>query len=163
MRECIAAGRLLNAPLRGRLADKLLICKPRGLGTRWLARTWGARSHRLGALALCRSHWSAWWSFISHFQRACLKRSCALAPVDVFEGVNMTALQENSSLWLPKLEIELVFPAFQHISPLASAAQVHCIYLLSACLTGSDLNHSAGPIKGRQIHEARPTVRGPVV
>lgn len=102
MRECIAAGRLLNAPLRGRLADELPICKPRGLGTKWLARTWRARSHRLGALALCRSHWSAWWSFISHFQRACLKRSCALAPVDVFEVVNMTALQENSSLWLPK-------------------------------------------------------------
>lgn len=35
------------------------------------------------------------------FQRACLKRRWALAPVDVLEGVNMTVLQENSSLWLP--------------------------------------------------------------
>lgn len=31
-----------------------------------------------------------------------LKRSCAPAPVDVFEGISMTASQENSSLWLPK-------------------------------------------------------------
>lgn len=57
------------------------------------------------------------------FQRACLRRRWALT--------RMTALQENSSLWCAELEIEPVSPAYQHISPLAPAAQVRCIYVLS--------------------------------
>lgn len=100
MKERIAAGRLLNAPFRSGLADKLPICRPRGLRTKWLLQNLESQITFRSAYTLLISPIRRVKLYFP-FQRACLKRRCALAPLDVLEGVNMTVLQENSSLWLP--------------------------------------------------------------
>lgn len=76
-------------------------------------------------------------------------------------------LQGNPLCDFEELEIELVFPAYQYISPLALCggfSSSGALYLRYVCVSdGIRLHHRAGRIKGSQREEASPTVRGPVI
>lgn len=156
MKERIAAGTLLNAPFRGRLADKLPICRPRGprgLGTKWLIQYPESQITFRSTCPLLISPISTVKLYFP-FQRACLKRRWALAPLGVLEGVNMTVLQENSSLWLPGAENRTGLSCIPAHLPTCFSSS-GALYLHSVCPTDG-----TRPEPQRWSHQRASNTRG---